>query len=393
MGKKLKVLLISESMGIERFGVAQVLLEIIAFCEKSDIDFRVICIQLEELPEGLREKVIHIPVLEFLLKENIVSRMARWSPSMKSEILNEIELFQPDLIHIHGVFTPLQQAAQKGAAIFNIPVLLSSHGMLEPWTWNQHGLLYKIFKRFYWDLFLRPRLRQVEYIHAITSLEAKNLRAEFPDSEQVLIPNSVNLSKIPEIKKHQSLDRSILFFGRIHPKKGVHTLIEAFHLANINGWRLKIAGPIFNQAYFRELNRQIRDLDLDDQVDFLGPVYGNEKYQLMARSWIVVVPSSSEVVGLVNLEAASVFTPTITTYATGLSDWEDGGGILVDADPKHLSNAIDFVTSWNLDERVKRGKASRSLLESKYSWKSTGPLWEEAYRLVASTKTKDIPDL
>ena len=393
MEKHLKVLIISESIGIERFGVAQVLLEIIAFCERRDIDFRVICIQVGGLPEGLRNKVKHIPVPGFLLMENLISRMFRWSPSMKSEIHNEIENFQPDLIHIHGVFTPIQQAAQRGAASFNIPVLLSPHGMLEPWTWNQHGLTYKILKRLYWDLVLRPRLRQVDYIHAITSLEAKNLRTEFPETEQILIPNLINLSRIPDVEDHQSLDRSILFFGRIHPKKGVHTLIEAFHLANITGWRLIIAGPVFSQAYLRELNRQIMLLDLGDQVDFIGPVYGDGKYQLMARSWVVVVPSSSEVVGLVNLEAASVRTPTITTNATGLSDWEDGGGILVDADPILLSKAIEIATSWNIDERIQRGIASRSLLESKYSWQSNGPLWEQAYRLVASAKTTDNPDL
>jgi glycosyltransferase involved in cell wall biosynthesis len=391
MEKDLKVLIISESIGRERFGVAQVLLELFAYFGNRPIDLRVICILVGDVPEAIRDQVKHIPVPAFSLSENILARISRWSPKMRSEILKEIETYQPDLIHIHGVFTPLQQAAQFGAARSGIPVLLSVHGMLEPWTWNQHGVVYRALKRLYWNLILRPRMRKVDYIQAITSLEAKTLQQEFPNSKQILIPNAINLASIPDIEKQDTFEKSILFLGRIHPKKGVHTLVEAFHLAGVKGWKLKIAGPVFSKAYLREIKDQIKLLNIEDNVEFLGPIYGDDKYRLMARSWVAVVPSSSEVVGLVNLEAASVHTPAITTHATGLSDWEEGGGILVDDDPIQLSKAIESATSWTLDERMRRGNASRNLLEKQYSWQSTGPLWEQAYRLVASKKITDVP--
>lgn len=66
--------------------------------------------------------------------------------------------------------------------------------------------------------------------------------------------------------------------------------------------------------------------------------------------------------------------PTIMTHATGLSDWVDGGGILMDTDPIPLRKAIEIATDWNLDEWKQRGITSRNLLKNEYSWQSTCPL-------------------
>ncbi len=135
------------------------------------------------------------------------------------------------------------------------------------------------------------------------------------------------------ICENQKPEKLIVFLGRLHPKKGVDLLIEAFKQAEFEyDWQLVIAGPDFNQTYARELRQLVVDLDLVDQVDFIGPVYGDKKYALLAKAWMVVVPSYSEVVALVNLEAAALQTPTITTTDTGLDDWAEGGGVLINAD-------------------------------------------------------------
>jgi glycosyltransferase involved in cell wall biosynthesis len=302
---------------------------------------------------------------------------------MKSILVNEIDDFQPDLIHIHGVFTPLQYFAQSAASDFKIPVLLSPHGMLEPWTWNQHGVIYKAIKRTYWKSILRPRLRQASFIHVITPLESKTLDEEFPEATQILIPNAIDLGKIPEFSSRDTYNKEILFIGRIHPKKGVHLLLEAFKQANLEDWKLIIAGPVFSKAYKQQLDLIIHRYQMEDLVEFLGPVYGQEKYRLMNKSWVVVVPSSSEVVGLVNLESAAVKTPTITTPATGLFDWEESGGLLVENEIMPLSQALTSVSNWSIPERIQRGAQSRDFIKMRYSWQVVGPRWIEAYRQIA----------
>ena len=46
-------------------------------------------------------------------------------------------------------------------------------------------------------------------------------------------------------------------------------------------------------------------------------VYGNQKNKLLKQAWALILPSHSEVIGMVNLEAALLKTPSITTYKTG----------------------------------------------------------------------------
>jgi glycosyltransferase involved in cell wall biosynthesis len=83
--------------------------------------------------------------------------------------------------------------------------------------------------------------------------------------------------------------------------------------------------------------------------------------------------------GLVNLEAASVGLPVITTHETGLYDWEEKGGVLVHPRVEELRCALKRVFSWSEHERQERGRKLRQLVERRYSWQAVGPQWLELY--------------
>ena len=53
----------------------------------------------------------------------------------------------------------------------------------------------------------------------------------------------------------------------------------------------------------------------------------------------------------------------ITTFETGLSDWEQGGGLLVHPRVEDLTGALETVFSWTESERADRGRALRQLVE------------------------------
>ena len=117
-----------------------------------------------------------------------------------------------------------------------------------------------------------------------------------------------------------------------------------------------------------------------DCITFLGEVYGDEKWRLYKKAWVVAVPSNFEVVGMVNLEAAACRTPTITTFETGLVDWEKGGGLLISPDVKMLITALRRACAWSDQERRERGELSRRLVERRYSWNVVIKQWLELYR-------------
>ena len=98
----------------------------------------------------------------------------------------------------------------------------------------------------------------------------------------------------------------------------------------------------------------------------------------------MVTPSHSEVIGLVNLEAADNFLPSITTHQTGLRDWTEGGGLLISPEVIPLSNALIEASFWTSEEQFDRGVASRSLVKTRYSWDAVMPLWESLYCQISS---------
>jgi len=115
-------------------------------------------------------------------------------------------------------------------------------------------------------------------------------------------------------------------------------------------------------------------------VTFPGPVFDpQEKNALYRHAWAFCAPSQTEVMGLVNLEAASAQLPVVTTHETGLWDWEGGGGVLVHPRVEELSRALEQVFAWSQSERQDRGHRMRQLVERRYTWQAVGPQWLELF--------------
>ena len=271
---------------------------------------------------------------------------------------------------------------RRVASSLDIPTVLTVHGQVEPWAWYGQGHAKTLKKNTYWKMIGRPVFRHVSLVHAITPLERQHLEPLFPNKEIIVIPNAVNLSEMTtESETESQVEKRILFLGRVHPVKRIDWLIKSFANARLSEkWRLVIAGPKEDENYLLSLYALVRSLGLDGQVSFVGSIYGEEKKDLIQTSWVVVVPSFSEVVGMVNLEAGAFETPSITTLETGLLDWEDGGGVLISGrDDDALRQALTSVSHWTLNERIERGRKSRQLVEQRYSMDKVGEQWLEVY--------------
>jgi len=382
MDTKLRVMIITEKYGSSLFGVAKVLTQMAEYYRKAGFSNVILVVDAKDISYEDEINLIKIPVIRFLGK-------ICWHPIQEHWFSAQIKQLSPDLIHVHGVFTYIQKNVIKAANKKNIPILLSPHGMLEPWLWNQKGPIYNWLKRFYWGKLLWPVLKRVDFVHAITEQEAETLKKVFPNIPQFRIPNAIDLKEFSEKQEEPSEEKYFLFLGRLHPVKGVDLLLQAFARSNIGNIKLIIAGPDFNVAYSRKLRSMVSDLNLNDRVSFIGPVYGKYKEKLLRKAWCTIVPSYSEVISLVNLESAASYTPTITTYQCGLSNWEDGGGILVEPESKQISNAIEKIHKWSLEERILAGKMARKFIEQHYSWDVVGEQWIKAYNMIVRCKNKN----
>jgi glycosyltransferase involved in cell wall biosynthesis len=293
------------------------------------------------------------------------------------------------ILHLHGVWMGFQWLAARTARQQKIPALLSPHGMLNRWHLRHIGFK-ELRKLVYWRTVAYPAFRHISLIHAVTPRERDELATWLPGQCIRVIPNSIDLKAMDYLwadAKDESAppvdEPYLLFLGRLHPVKGIELLIEAFAqcLGRIKRrFRLLIVGPESDHAYAAKLKSLVRLLGLENRVTFLGPVFGpQEKFALYRNAWAFCSPSQTEVMGLVNLEAASVRLPVVTTHETGLWDWEEGGGILVNPRVGELSRTLEQVFSWSEDERQDRGLKLRQLVERRYSLQAVGPQWLELY--------------
>ncbi|EDM35928.1 probable galactosyltransferase [Pedobacter sp. BAL39] len=139
----------------------------------------------------------------------------------------------------------------------------------------------------------------VEYV-TVSDQNAVNWKDYIPDCR--VIQNGIPLDKWKSYTD-PSADRYAVWFGRIHPDKGLHLAIEAAKLAGI---KLKVAGRVADQRYFGERIAPI----LDDSITLLGLQEQPALNKLIGNACVcLVTPCWQEPFGLVVAEALACGTP------------------------------------------------------------------------------------
>jgi len=312
------------------------------------------------------------------------ARAWRFAPSYAPTCEATIKRENMSVVHIHGLWMYPQFAAARAAQRFAVPTVLTNHGAVQ-WALRQPGFLGAAKKRAYMNLMRDRMFRRITVQHAITQQDRDALYSFFPHNRIEILPNFVNVQALDRELQSTSVqtgERYMLYLGRLHPTKGIDVLIEAFGRAELSrDWRLVIVGPTANKPYADQLRRLIAGSPRSDRIEMREPVWEPAaKYHLMRDAWVTIVPSHTEAISLVNLESSACSTPTITTRATGLTDWGQGGGLLVEPAVAPLADALSASARWSDSERMQRGMLSRQLIEQRYSAGVVIPRWMDLYR-------------
>lgn len=348
------------------------------------------------LAGGVSSGPAEVNLIKFPLVPGGVWRFPR---GLKS-YLQQLTRLDGPILHLHGIWMGFQWSAARVALQQKTLILLSPHGMLNNWHFRNRGFK-ELRKLIYWRTVAYPAFEHISLIHAVTPRERDELAHWFPGQTIRVIPNAIDLEAMDALLANAEEGSSplidepyILFLGRLHPVKGLDLLIEAFAKCNREikyKFRLLIVGPESDPLYAAKLKSQVRLLGVEEKVSFLGPVFGpQEKLSLYRHAWAFCAPSQTEVMGLVNLEAASAQLPVVTTHGTGLWDWEEGGGLLVHPQVEDLSRALKQVFSWSDRERRDRGQKLRQLVERRYAWQAVGPQWLALYAGLTEARLRRV---
>lgn len=283
----------------------------------------------------------------------------------KKEFCKLIKEINPDVFHVNGCWTPGCAITQKWAQKLGYRVVLTPHGMLEPWIMARHYWTRKVPALL---LYQKAAIKNSDWLHATADSEKENLLKLGYNNKIDVIANGIEVENI-EMKKCWERKKEILFLSRVHVKKGIEFLLEAVAALkdSMKGYNVRIAGE-GDAEYIQTLKDKAVNLGIDDMVDFCGGVYGDRKWELFRNADLFVLPTYSENFGIVVAEALACGTPVITTKGTPWEELETYNcGWWTEIGTNGTIEALKNFLSLPVEQLETMGKNGRRLVEEKYS--------------------------
>ena len=276
-----------------------------------------------------------------------------------------LDTIRPDVVHVHGCWQVLCSYTIFWAKALGYPVVLTTHGMLEPWVIRKNYLKKKLPALL---LYQKRSLRLADALVATAESEKENLLHLNYNRNVSVVPTGIVVDGI-QMKTGWQRCKTIMFLALLRPNKGADLLIKAVKEleTELSGYRVVIAGS-GEPAYASSLKRLVHDLKLEKTVVFTGAVYGEDKWRLYREADVFVLPTLHENFGIVVAEALACGTPVITTKGAPWHDLETWGcGWWIERTVESLADALkEFLM---LDETTleRMGRNGRRLVEEKYS--------------------------
>lgn len=280
-----------------------------------------------------------------------------------------------DLLHLHGIWMYPSRAGMQWARRTGRPYVISPHGMLDPWITGR-GKAKKALARLGYE---RASWRAAAAFHALTEREASDIRRETGHTGCAIIPNAGP----PPAAMPQALKPArFVYLGRIHPKKNLDALVAAWKLRHRElealGATLTIAGW-GEDAHVAQLQAALADAP--GSVSFVGSVFGEAKNALLADARFIVLPSHSEGLPMVILEAWAAGTPALMSAECNLAEGFAAGAALECAyTPEALAPLLVRTANIGEGEWLAMSSAALSLAAGPFSQPRVTESWAETYR-------------
>ncbi len=292
-----------------------------------------------------------------------------------------------ELLHVHAIWQGQSAAVNAAHRRSGIPYLISPHGMLDPWALRNSAWK----KRIASVLYEATHLRHATAFHALAASERDVIRAYGIRQPVCVIPNGVDLPAL-EASTEKSRRKTLLFLGRLHPKKGLVEALRAWKVSRHPDWRWIIAGwgqgdhPADLETLGHELELDFAkgaDAALDPEgpsLVFSGPVFGAAKEALYRQADAFILPSHSEGLPMAVLEAWSYQLPVVMTPACNLPEgFAADAAIRIEAQTGSISEGLRELFEMNPADLAAMGDAGRRLVEDRFTWPKVAARMREVY--------------
>ncbi|MDQ1085609.1 glycosyltransferase [Siphonobacter sp. SORGH_AS_1065] len=322
-----------------------------------------------------------------------------WRYTQRLEKWLLAHLMEYDTIIIHGlwlyngycthkVWNQFQKLYQSNKAISQkIPKLyIMPHGMLDPYFQRVGQRRFKAIRNtVYWQLIESQLINESDGLLFTSQRELELAQQSFnpyhpkqsfevglgiddPPVFEARMKKAF-LANCPEVGEQPYL----LFLSRLHEKKGVDLLLNAYEKAIIQCRRLPklvIAGPGMNTTYGKKTYQMVQSsAALRQQVYFSGMLSGDAKWGAFYGCEAFILPSHQENFGIAVVEALACQKPVLISDQINIAPKikKAGAGLVSDVSTEGTLELLRTWTGLNFQQRLSMEKQARSLFEDTFS--------------------------
>jgi glycosyltransferase involved in cell wall biosynthesis len=291
-----------------------------------------------------------------------------------------------EVVHLHGLWQGHTRRGARAARSARIPHLIAAHGMAEPWALKHKALK----KRVYTALIEGKNLRRASCLHALSHPEVGHLRALAPKTPICLVPNGVNPEPLENFPSRAEWDEHhpehsgkflLLFFGRLHVKKGLDMLVPAFASALRDHPRLHLLLAGNDDGALDPFLEGMTGAGMRRHVTVLGHLAGLDARKAWGAADAFILPSRSEGFSMAILEALARGLPALVTTACHFPELErESAGITVEPSIPGITAGLRELLERSPLDRATLGERGRALVLARYTWSRQAERLAEVYR-------------
>jgi glycosyltransferase involved in cell wall biosynthesis len=271
---------------------------------------------------------------------------APWPTDVVSELIEWGMMPEKTIVVSHGCWlAPTRLAYQLKKKGFRW--IYTPHGMLEPWSRNHKWFKKKI----YFSLFEKKWSVHADSLRAVSKEEQKNLQMMYKRPVWVV----ENGTETQKYRPKSVGNENWLFMARLHHKKGVLPLVKAWTVSmkDTKNKKLIIAGPDDGEL------EKIKTYIDGKNIEYLGPIYGDAKVDILNEAHYYILPSFSEGFPTSVVEAMSYgVIPLISSGCNFPEVFENKLGHRVEPDGDSLASQLAALKDRSFDHELSKRNCS-----------------------------------
>ncbi|HEY3062699.1 MAG TPA: glycosyltransferase family 4 protein [Chloroflexota bacterium] len=233
----------------------------------------------------------------------------------------------------------------------------------------------------------RAYIDRAALLHAVSEPEAVELHDQFPRLSVSLIHNALDVPSVPSVAPLDTGgSRWLVFLGRLAvEQKGLDVLLSGYaaFLASTGDvtTRLLLVGPDYRGGQ-AELERLRRALGIEDRVEFRAPLFGTDKWSMLASAFALVHPSRWDGLPFTVLEAMAARRPLLVAPGTNLGPQLEayGAGVVVEPTTDGVARGLRRLVGMSEGQLTEMGDSGRRLVEERFTWPQAARQMADAYR-------------